>query len=146
MVIFVESNCLDQIGANFTGSLPLLAESICKILDDLLTLLPSTRNYYFCPTVENGHFKYWLPLGKTFGESDVPFAITHLVSFITSLFNLFTLCAFWIDDGIIQVGNINNENWVETASCIRSFTAFLFSALCLLVNQKCDFQPSIEKP
>ena len=97
-------------------------------------------------TVENGHFKYWLPLGKTFGESDVPFAITHIVSFITSLFNLFTLCAFWIDDGIIQVGNINNENWVETASCIRSFTAFLFSALCLLVNQKCDFQPSIEKP
>jgi len=97
-------------------------------------------------TVENGHFKYWLPLGKTFGESDVPFAITHLVGFITSLFNLFTLCAFWIDDGIIQVGNINDTNWIETASCIRSFTAFLFSALCLLVNQKCDFQPSVEKP
>ena len=97
-------------------------------------------------TIENGHSKYWLPQGKTFGESDVPFAITHLVSFITCLFNLFTLCSFWIDDGIIKVGNIHDANWIEVASCIRSFTAELFSALCLLVNQKCDFQPSIEKP
>ena len=97
-------------------------------------------------TIENGHPKYWLPTGKTFGESDVPFAITHLVSFITCLFNLFTLCSFWIDDGIIKVGNIHDSNWTEVASCIRSFTAELFSVLCLLINHKCDFQPSVEKP
>jgi len=102
--------------------------------------------YFAFRTIEQGHYKYWLPTGKTFGESDVPFAITHLVSYITALFSLFTLCAFWIDDGIIHVGNVNEGNWVQIASRIRVFAAFIFSALCLIVNDKCDFQPSIEKP
>ena len=96
-------------------------------------------------TIENSHSKYWLPQGKTFGESDFPFAITYIVSFITCAFDLSTLCAFWIDDGIIKVDNFHDKNWEDVASCIRSFIATLFSALCLLVNQKCDFQPSIEK-
>ena len=108
--------------------------------------LSKDMKYFVFRTVENGQVKYWLPLGKTFGESDVPFQITELISYVTALFSLFTLCSFWIDDGIIQVGNVNEENWKRLASRIRIFTAKIFSKLCLIVNDKCDFQPSIEKP
>ena len=108
--------------------------------------LAKDMKYFVFRTVEGGQAKYWLPLGKTFGESDVPFQITELISYVTALFSLFTLCSFWIDDGIIQVGNVHAEGWKLLASRIRTFTAKVFCKLCLIVNDKCDFQPSIEKP
>ena len=108
--------------------------------------LAQDMKYFVFRTVSDGQAQYWLPLGKTFGESDVPFAITELVSYLTALFNLFTLCSFWVDDGIIKVGNIKDANWKKVASRIRCFSAKAFSKLCLIVNDKCDFQPSIEKP
>ena len=108
--------------------------------------LAQDMKYFVFRTVSEGNAQYWLPLGKTFGESDVPFAITELVSYLTALFNLFTLCSFWVDDGIIKVGNMRDKNWFNVASRIRIFAAKAFSKLCLIVNDKCDFQPSIEKP
>ena len=108
--------------------------------------LAKDMKYFVFRTVEGGQAKYWLPLGKTFGESDVPFQITELISYVTALFSLFTLCSFWIDDGIIQVGNVHVAGWKLLASRIRTFTAKVFCKLCLIVNDKCDFQPSIEKP
>ena len=84
--------------------------------------------------------------GKTFGESDVPFAITVLVKFVTDVFNLFTICSFWIDDGIIVASNTNNKNWITEAETIRQFTVWMFSNLCLKMNERCDLKPTFEKP
>ena len=95
--------------------------------------------------IQNGSPKYFRPNGKTFGESDVPFAITILIKFVTDVFNLFTLCSFWIDDGIIVASNTSEANWVDQAETVRQFTAWIFSGLCLKLNEKCDLSPSYEK-
>ena len=101
---------------------------------------------FFCMKIIKNHTaQYFRPNGKTFGESDVPFAITVLVKYVTDVFNLFTICSFWIDDGIIAASNTNRPNWRTEASRTRSFTAWIFGKLCFKLNTKCDLSPQIEK-
>ena len=96
--------------------------------------------------IHNKKPMYFRPNGKTFGESDVPFAITVLVKYVTDVFNRFTICSFWIDDGIIVASNTNDKNWISEAETVRQFTVWMFSNLCLKMNEKCDLTPSFEKP
>ena len=76
---------------------------ILKLRFTLTTAVNFCRlSLYFCmKIIHNKKPMYFRPNGKTFGESDVPFAITVLVKYVTDVFNRFTICSFWIDDGII---------------------------------------------